>query len=355
MNNKLYTQELIKEIKKIKDIDKLANTTILIAGATGMIGSCIVDIIMHLNIEAHLNCRVIALGRNEIRAQKRFKDYWNNKNFFFKKNDINRKVEVNEKINYIIHAASNTHPIAYSKYPVETINTNVIGTNNLLKLAVSHNVQRFIFLSSVEIYGENRGDTEKFDESYLGYLNCNTLRAGYPEGKRVGESLCQAYHAQYGLDIVIPRLARSFGPTMLMSDSKAMSQFIKNGIRNKNIVLKSSGEQEYSYIYSIDAAGAILFCLLNGKNSEAYNVAGNNCIVKLKNAANMIANICNTKVIFKLPDMIEATGYSKATKAILDVSKLAKLGYSSNIDLNTALKMTIDILLNEKDESKKRI
>lgn len=351
MNNKLYTHELIQEIKKLKNIDKLANTTILIAGATGMIGSCIVDIIMHLNTNAHLNCTVIALGRNEIRAQKRFKDYWNNKNFFFEKNDINYKIEIKGKLDYIIHAASNTHPLAYAKYPVETINTNVIGTNNLLNLAVSHHIQRFVFLSSVEIYGENRGDTEKFDENYLGYLNCNTLRAGYPEGKRVGESLCQAYNAQYNLDVVIPRLARSFGPTMLMSDSKAMSQFIKNGLESKNIVLKSKGEQEYSYIYSIDAAGAVLFCLLNGKTGEAYNVAGNNCTVKLKNAANIIADICNTKVIFELSDMIEAKGYSKATKAILDVSKLNNIGYVSNIDLNTALKETIDILSNKENES----
>ncbi len=96
----------------------------------------------------------------------------------------------------------------------------------------------FFFFQLSKIYGENRGDVEKFTEDYCGYIDCNTLRAGYPEGKRVSESLCQAYSAKHHLDIVIPRLCRTFGPTMLLSDSKASSQFILNTVHGEDIVLK---------------------------------------------------------------------------------------------------------------------
>ena len=132
-----------------------------------------------------------------------------------------------DTVDYILHLASNTHPMQYSTDPIGTVTTNIIGVQNMLDFAVDHNATRFAFASSNEIYGENRGDVEFFNEDYCGYINSNTMRAGYPESKRCGEALCQAYKAQKGLDIVVPRLTRSYGPTMLMSDTKAVSQFIR--------------------------------------------------------------------------------------------------------------------------------
>ena len=147
--------------------------------------------------------------------------------FFFSKNE-----RFTIKFDYIIHGASNTHPKLYSLDPVGTINTNVIGLNNILKYSTKYKTRRILMMSSVEIYGENKGDTELFDENYLGYINCNTVRAGYPESKRLCEALCQSYISQYGLDIVIGRLSRVYGPTMLKDDSKALAQFIKNALNN---------------------------------------------------------------------------------------------------------------------------
>ena len=160
---------------------------------------------MRQNKLSGLNCTIIALGRNKEKAAKRFAQYFDDENFIFVESDINTNVIPlpDHEINYVIHAASNTHPLAYSTYPVSTIETNIIGTNNLAKLASDHKA-RFIFLSSVEIYGENRGDTESFNEDYSGYINCNTMRAGYPESKRCGEALCQAYRLQYNLYTIRP-------------------------------------------------------------------------------------------------------------------------------------------------------
>ena len=134
----------------------------------------------------------------------------------------------------------------------------------MLEFAYAHHVVRCAFTSSNEIYGENRGDVEKFGEEYCGYIDCNTMRAGYPESKRCGEALCQAYIKQKGMDIVIPRLTRSYGPTMLMSDTKAISQFIRKAIAGEDIVLKSEGTQYYSYTYMADAVCGLLYVLLLG-------------------------------------------------------------------------------------------
>lgn len=342
LENKLYQKDLLRAIHQLPKWQSFQNTSVMISGATGMIGSCIVDILMLLNKTKKLNCTVITLGRNKEKAWARFEEYWNSKNFVFVQCDINRNVEYEGTIDFLIHAASNTHPRAYATDPIGTITANIIGTQNLLKLASKKNVINSAFLSSVEIYGENRGDIEEFDESYLGYIDCNTLRAGYPESKRAGEALCQAFIRQKGLKVVIPRLARSFGPTMLLSDTKALSQFLLNGVNGKNIILKSDGSQQYSYVYSVDAAVAILFCLINGKNGTAYNVAGFN--TTLRSLAEEIADISGTKVTYELPDLVESVGFSKATKAILNTKRILKLGFIPHYGQREALEQTLNIL-----------
>ena len=170
------------------------------------------------------------------------------------------------------------------------------------------------------------------------------MRAGYPESKRCGEALCQAYRAQKGLDIVIPRITRSYGPTMLMSDTKAISQFIKKGIAGEDIILKSTGTQYYSYQYVADTVSGLLTILLSGKSGEAYNIADERSDIMLKDLAAIIAGIKGKKVVFESPDAVEAAGYSKATKARLDGHKLKRIGWKPRYDIKTGMERTIGIL-----------
>lgn len=214
----------------------------------------------------------------------------------------------------------------------------------MLDFSVKYDAKRFAFASSNEIYGENRGDQELFDENYCGYIDCNTMRAGYPESKRCGEALCQAYRHQKGVDIVIPRLTRSYGPTMLTSDTKAISQFIKNAVQGEDIVLKSEGNQYYSYTYVADAVLGLLTVLLKGESGEAYNIADISSDIRLKDLAGILANISGKEVVFELPDAVEKAGYSKATKARLDGSKIKELGWQPLYDIKTGLERTVDIL-----------
>ena len=346
-NNPLY-QEDLQLISSFNSIpwDNLRGASILLSGATGMIGRLIVDAIIYKNENSGLDCNIIALGRNETKAKSRFEHCWDSPFFSFVECDVNiiDTIPSDIRADYILHLASNTHPVSYATDPIGTITANIIGTQNMLDIAVRCEAKRFLFASSNEIYGENRGDVELFDESYCGYIDCNTLRAGYPESKRCGEALCQAYMKQKGIKVVIARLTRSFGPTLQLTDTKALTQFLKNGLNKENIVLKSTGTQFYSYTYATDAVTGLLTILLRGEDGAAYNVADQSCDIQLKDLAKMIADISGTEVVFCLPNEVESIGFSKATKARLSGLNLSSLGWRASFTLDSALKRTIAIL-----------
>lgn len=333
----------------VLDWSRLQGKSLAISGGTGMIGSFLIDMLMYRNEKFNQDIQVYVLGRNEDKAKTRFSKYANRPEFHFVKQDINEPMSVDRPelpghIDYVIHAASNTHPMAYSTDPIGTISANVLGTYYLLDWAKALSCKRCVFLSSVEIYGENRGDIDKFTEEYLGYIDCNTMRAGYPESKRTGEALCQAYIKQKDMDIVIPRLSRVYGPTMLLSDTKALSQFILKSVNYEDIVLKSEGTQEFSYSYVADAAVGILKIMLDGENGAAYNLASDNSDIKLRDLAGILAENAGKQVVFDLPDAVEQEGYSKATKATLDLTKVRKLGFVSEYDMEKGLAHTVDVL-----------
>lgn len=342
--NKLY----LEDIEYVKNLDlpweKLNSKSFLISGATGLLGSFLVDVLVEKQ------CKVYALGRSEERAKERFKKIWDKITFI--KYDINEPISENfcDRIDYVIHLASNTHPIAYSTDPIGTITTNIYGLKNILDFANSHKAIRTVFASSNEVYGENRGDVELFNEDYCGYINCNTLRAGYNESKRCGESLCQAYIKQKDMDVVIARFTRSYGPTILGTDTKALSQFINKSLNNEDIVLKSDGTQYYSYSYVSDAISGLLTVLLKGKNGEAYNIADEKSDIRLKDLAKLIADFSNKKVVFDLPSDNEKQGFSKATKARLDGSKLKSLGWKMKYTIKEGIERNLTILKETKEK-----
>lgn len=344
--NKMYMEDVAYVASLNIPWQKLKNSSILLSGATGLIGSFLIDVIMYKNASEDLNCIVYALGRNEEKAKNRFLKYADDLKWKFIPYDVKTPLirDGIGDVGYVLHLASNTHPMQYSTDPIGTITTNIIGLQNMLDFSVEHHVNRFAFASSNEIYGENRGDVEFFDEDYCGYINSNTMRAGYPESKRCGEALCQAYKAQKKLDIVIPRITRSYGPTMLMTDTKAISQFIKKGIAAEDIVLKSEGQQYYSYQYVADSVSGLLTILLCGENGEAYNIAEEHSDIMLKDLAAIIAEMNGKKVVFEIPDEVEAAGYSTATKARLDGNKLASLGWKPKYDIKSGMERTITIL-----------
>jgi nucleoside-diphosphate-sugar epimerase len=345
-------QKLVRDYAESDiDWDKLQDSRIFITGASGMIGSFIVDLLMERNVRYEANIHITASARNQARGEARFYLYLRHPNFEFVKYDVSEPLLLDQSFDYIIHAASNTHPVSYAEDAIGTIITNLVGTKNLLDFAIKHPIKRFCFISTVEIYGENNGSLEKFSEKDLGYIDCNTLRAGYPESKRCSEALCNAYNQSYGIDFVIPRLCRIYGPTLLSSDSKALSQFLRNAVNKENIVLKSEGQQYFSYLHVADAVSAILTVLIRGESKKAYNISDEGSDIKLRDLATELANIAGTEVVFKLPDDQEKKGFSTATKAILDSTELKHFGWKAKFDMRQGLANTICILRKSSETS----
>lgn len=336
----LYIQDL-ENILQTKNVGLLKDKSILITGATGLLGVCLIDALMRMN-ERGGNVMVYAVGRNKERAYERLGIYFEKPLFQFVEQDAQEELSSQLSVNYIIPAASNTHPLAYSQYPIETMFVNLKGAEHALNKACDCGAT-VLYPSTVEVYGNARGE-DVFTEDYTGQLNLSTSRACYTESKRACEALCQSYIAEKGVNVKIVRLSRVFGPTMLESDSKASSQFIKNALRGEDIVLKSEGKQFFSYTYVADAVSAMLYVLLNGECGVPYNISNSACNVHLRDFATYCAETCGKKVVFDLPTETERKGFSIAQQAILDNKRLRAMGWEPQYAMKDAVERTIQIL-----------
>ena len=334
--NALYQQDL-RNIVSMPGIETLHGKTILITGATGMVGTHLIDALMLLG-----DVKVYAVGRDKNRAMDRLGSYYDSPLFTFVEQDVCNKFPSDIKPDIIIPLASNTHPLAYSQYPVETMLINIKGAEHALNLAVETGAT-VLYPSTVEVYGNAIGE-DTFSEDYTGKLNLSTSRSCYTESKRSAEAMCQSFIAEKEAKVKIVRLSRLFGPTMLMTDSKASSQFIKKALAHEDIILKSKGNQLFSYTYITDAVRAMLHVLIYGEVGTAYNISCESCDVRLKEFAGLCAQYNGKDVIFELPSETERKGFSVAQKAVLDNSRLRSIGWTPLYNMKEALWRTLDII-----------
>ena len=240
---------------------------------------------------------------------------------------------------YIIHAASYASPNAFVQNPVEVMKSNIIGVSNLIEFGLAHQMKRFLYISTGEIYGE--GDGRVFDEEYSGYVNCLIPRSCYPSSKRAAETLCVSYAAEYGADVVIARPCHVYGPNFSEKDNRVYAQFIRNILNDSDIIMKSTGEQFRSWCYVVDCVSALLYVLLKGEKGQAYNIADSQSVISIKELAETIAEIGNKSVIMEVPSVSESLGYNVVTKSVFLTEKLEALGWSVEGTMKEKLEKTL--------------
>lgn len=318
--NKRYAASLARARSGL-DLSPLQGKRVLIAGASGMLGSCVVDL-----LRGYGQCEVIATGRNAAVAEERFGPADGTYSFY--RQDVAEPIKESlGSVDYIIHAASNADPVRMASDPVGTLTANVQGTKNLLDYGLSHGMRRFLFVSSGEVYGQPNADMDDFTEDYCGPLDLSSPRSCYPEGKRAAEVLCQSYVSQYGADTVIVRPCHLFGPTMSRRDSRAVAEFLWSAANGRDIVMKSAGLLERSHCYIEDAVRGLLTVLLHGERGRAYNIADRRYQMRICDFAQQAARAGGRQVIFEEPSALERAGYSKVSRAVLDASRLEALGW----------------------------
>ena len=319
-----YKEDIQKILQEKLPWEILSGCNVLVTGATGLIGGCLVDMLMMNPIKDYV---VFASGRNMERGKIRFKDYIQDSDFHLIKYDVLEPLVSDVTFDYIIHAASNGSPNFFTQKPVEVMKSNILGVCNLIEYGLTHGMKRMLYVSSGEVYGE--GDGRVFTEDYSGYVNPTLPRSCYPSSKRAAETLCASYAVEYGADVVIARPCHIYGPYFTEQDNRVYAQFIRNVVRNEDILMKSTGEQFRSWCYVVDCASALLYILLKGERGQAYNIADESSIISIKELAEMVAEIGNKKVIMDLPTDVERKGFNVVTKSVFSTTKIRSLGWKT--------------------------
>ncbi|MBQ6600310.1 MAG: NAD-dependent epimerase/dehydratase family protein [Clostridia bacterium] len=340
--NKILDQDLEQIISEKISWEKLKGKTVLITGASGMVGSYMLYVLLKLNDKLGYGIKVIAMVRNpkKLPAEVTERD-----DVKIVVHDVTEKYESDEKLDYIVHAASPASPLIMQNQPVETIAANTIGTFNTLMLAKDHNADGYIFISSREIYGQPGEGQEFFYEDTYGFVDQLNPRSCYSEGKKAAETMCASFKAEYGLNVKIARLAHTYGPGMSIYDGRVQADFLKNIVHNEDIVLKSTGAAVRTYTYISDATVG-MFKILLDSDDIVYNIGNENCKVSIRELAEIMVDIYperGLKLVFDIPEG-GTKGTAPYTLGILNSGKLRALGWEPKYSVKEGFKRTLEFL-----------
>lgn len=344
-SSKTYLQDLDYTLSKTDLFSNFQNKSIFITGASGLIGSAVVDLLLRYS-ELHSGCiTIFAGGRSESSFFNRFSKYKECSYLHFIPYNASSSNSLDFHADYIIHGASNASPSKIQDNPVETMVDNFCGLQELLNYAKNHNVKNIVFISSSEIYGSRYSASSKpFHESEYGFIDLLNPRSSYSVGKRAAETLCASYAYELNLPVSIARPGHIYGPTAKADDNRVASSFAYAASSGIDLVLKSDGSQLRSYCYMLDCATALLTILLFGASSTAYNISNPDSIISIRTLAELYAKFGEVNLGFDHPSTKEQKAFNPMENSSLDSTLLESLGWSPLFDAPTGTAHTIKIL-----------
>lgn len=340
--NRILEEDALSIVNEQINWEKLSGKTVMITGASGMIGTYLVCTLMKLNEVKNAGIHIIGVVRN---VKKVAREIMDDPHVEIISHDVVQPMRIEQDVHYIIHAASPASPQIMKNDSVGTIAANTLGAFYTLQLAHEKNAEGYMFVSSREIYGQPSEGQEVFYENTYGFVDPLDPRSCYPEGKRAAETMCASFHAQYGMNVKIARPAHTYGPGMSIYDGRVQADFLKNVINNENIIMKSDGASIRTYTYIRDVISGMFYALLNGKDM-VYNIADSSAKISIRGLAELLIKITperHLKLIIDIPEG-GTKGCAPFTLGILDSGKLCGIGWEPRYTLEEGFGRMIEFL-----------
>ena len=325
--------------------DSFRNKTILISGASGFLPAYMVETLLYLNDKRELGCKLIGIVRNKERAISRFKRYQDRSDLQLIVQDVSQQFTIDEKIDFIVHAASQASPKYYGVDPVGTLSANILGTYWLLEIAKKNQIEAFLYFSSGEVYGEVNTNQIPTPEHSYGYIDPTNVRSCYAESKRMAENMMVSYAHQYGLTVKIVRPFHIYGPGLRLDDGRVYSDFIADILHDRDIVILGNGLAVRAFCYLSDATVGFFTVMLKGENSGAYNVGNPDCTLSINALATQLKELYTDRNIkINNKNRVNEPGYIQSNISINqpDISKIMELGWKPYTSIQVGFKRTVE-------------
>ena len=258
-------------------------TKILVTGAAGFIGQSLCKSLLERDHN------VVALDNFSTGSLENLEKFIGSDNFEVIEHDITRYIDLS--IDGIINLACPASPLQYQKRPIETLKASVLGSINLLDLAVNKGVP-ILQASTSEIYGDPKISPQ--DENYWGNVNPVGIRSCYDEGKRAAETLFFDYSRELNANIRVVRIFNTYGPGMAIDDGRVVSNFIVAALQGNPITIYGDGKQTRSLMYIDDLINGILKMYFQQTHIGPINL-GNPDPVSIERLAREVIELTNSK------------------------------------------------------------
>jgi nucleoside-diphosphate-sugar epimerase len=312
----------------------LSNKTIFITGGTGFIGKWLVEGLIHFD----KSIKIILLSRNTTKAKAHFDVACPNHTLTFIEGDVRDFEYPKEKVDYVIHAATDASAELNNDYPTVMMDIIYQGTKHTLDLAVRDNAKT-LFVSSGAVYGKQPDTIDSLSETYNGASPMNTHLSAYGATKAAAEVMCQAYKHQHKVHVSIARCFAFMGAYLPLDTHFAIGNFINNALKGEDIIVKSDGRPLRTYMYAADLVVWLITILCKAPSGEAYNVGGEETlsIKDLAYIVNKLAGKGGVQILNQNPPIYVNLNY------VCDVNKAkTELGLENKVTLNEGLQKMIN-------------
>lgn len=344
MRHPIIEEDLARILEHPVPWDSFRNMRVLISGAYGFVVAYLVEALLYANEKLKLNAHIVGMVRNPEKARKRFAAYQGREDLEFIFQDVCAPIAADLRTDFVIHGASWASPKFYGSQPVGSLLPNVLGTYQLLELARCQRIRGFLFFSSAEIYGRVEPSAIPTPETYEGRVQPTEVRSCYAESKRMGETMCVAWHKQHGIPATMARIFHTYGPGMALDDGRVFADFTRDILERRNIRMMSDGSHRRTFCYLSDAAAALLLIMLKGQPGVAYNMGNDDAEVSIAELAEIMVNLFPDRGL-RVERVGEShpDGYLRTTvdRACPDTTRLRALGWTPYVGVKEGFRRTV--------------